>query len=308
MAAPSSESTPLIRSEQRMGVYQDFNRKVKSTLLLLPARGQGIWLVGGCLQLDLISIAEVWGKNGWVWLDWPQSPVQALDEGLYTHALNKCHTSHVHTTTGTTTKHSDFLPATHQAWENDNSQCNPFESHFARCRTSTARELQAGINMSLHTDISPSRLITSGTDLQDQQKLDRQCFKVDIANMSLQKHPPPHRYQHLHIRHTLMDATSKHHPAPTRHADSPASSIHAQTTPAFAGVARTHTEDTRMKREGKEEEQEEEGRILSCAPANLPVPPLLPVPTTYVRVTSANADVCWTYVLSTGSDTYGTHG
>ncbi|KAG2132721.1 uncharacterized protein EDB93DRAFT_1255134 [Suillus bovinus] len=128
---------------------------------------------------------------------------------------------------------------------------------------------------------------------------------------------------------TLMDATSKHHPAPTRHADSPASSIHAQTTPAFAGVVQTHTEDTRTKREGKEEEQEEEGRILSVsrhpdsapifcnedmtpdmshsrtttppspistrspstsivrmnaqhAPANLPVPPLLPVPTTYV--------------------------
>ncbi|KAG1788445.1 uncharacterized protein HD556DRAFT_1447843 [Suillus plorans] len=45
------------------------------------------------------------------------------------------------------------------------------------------------------------------------------------------------------------------------------------------------------------------------APANLPVPPLLLlVPSTYVRVTSAFTDVCWTYVLSTGGDTYGTHG
>ncbi|KAG1816977.1 hypothetical protein EV424DRAFT_1540561 [Suillus variegatus] len=43
------------------------------------------------------------------------------------------------------------------------------------------------------------------------------------------------------------------------------------------------------------------------APANFPVPPLL-VPSTYVRVTSAFADVCWTYVLSTGGDTYGTRG
>ncbi|KAG1797352.1 uncharacterized protein HD556DRAFT_1440910 [Suillus plorans] len=44
-------------------------------------------------------------------------------------------------------------------------------------------------------------------------------------------------------------------------------------------------------------------------PANLPVPPLLLlVPSTYVRVTSAFTDVCWTYVLSTGGDTYGTHG
>jgi hypothetical protein len=154
---------------------------------------------------------------------------------------------------------------------------------------------------------------------------------------------------------TLTDATSKHHPAPTRHTDSPASSVHAQTMPVNAGVARMHMEDTRMKREGKEEEREEEGRILSVshhpdsapifcnedatpnmshsrattppspistrspstsivhtntqrAPANLPAPPLLPVPTTYVRVTSAFTDVCWTYVLSTGSDTYGTHG
>ncbi|KAG2150339.1 uncharacterized protein EDB93DRAFT_1249908 [Suillus bovinus] len=168
----------------------------------------------------------------------------------YTRAFHKCPTSHVHTTTGTTTKHSDFLPAMHQAWENDNSQCNLFESRFARCHTSTACELQAGINVSLHTDISPSRLITSGVDLQDQQ----QCLKVDITNMSLQKHPPPHRYQHLRIWCTLTDATSKHHPAPMQHADSPASSVHAQTTPAFAGVAQTHTEDTRMKREGQEEE------------------------------------------------------
>ncbi|KAG1889807.1 uncharacterized protein F5891DRAFT_1198332 [Suillus fuscotomentosus] len=239
----------------------------------------------------------------------------------------------------------------HQAWKNDNSQRNPFESRFACCHTSTARKLQAGINVFLHTDISPSRLITSSIDLQDQQ----QRLKVDIANMSLQKHPPPHHYQHLRIWRTLTDATSKHHPAPTRHTDSPASSVHAQTMPVNAGVARMHMEDTRMKREGKEEEREEEGRILSVshhpdsapifcnedatpnmshsrattppspistrspstsivhtntqrAPANLPAPPLLPVPTTYVRVTSAFTDVCWTYVLSTGSDTYGTHG
>ncbi|KAG2039991.1 hypothetical protein BDR03DRAFT_1008350 [Suillus americanus] len=70
-----------------------------------------------------------------------------------------------------------------EAWEDDGSQCNPFESRFACCRPSSAHELQAGINVSLHTDISPSRLIISGIDLQDQQ----QCLKVDIANASL--HP-----------------------------------------------------------------------------------------------------------------------
>ncbi|OJA09520.1 hypothetical protein AZE42_10692 [Rhizopogon vesiculosus] len=46
-----------------------------------------------------------------------------------------------------------------------------------------AHELEAGTNVSLHTDISPSRLITTGIDLQDQQ----QCLKLDIANASL--HP-----------------------------------------------------------------------------------------------------------------------
>ncbi|KAG2058310.1 hypothetical protein BDR06DRAFT_980537 [Suillus hirtellus] len=67
-----------------------------------------------------------------------------------------------------------------EAWENDNSQHNPFESHFAHESSITqaairlqlaeleAHELQAGINVSLHTNISPSRLITSGIDLQDQ--------------------------------------------------------------------------------------------------------------------------------------------
>jgi hypothetical protein len=32
-----------------------------------------------------------------------------------------------------------------------------------------AQELQAGINVSLHTDVSPSGLITLGIDLEDQQ-------------------------------------------------------------------------------------------------------------------------------------------
>ncbi|KAG1838603.1 hypothetical protein C8R48DRAFT_780195 [Suillus tomentosus] len=43
---------------------------------------------------------------------------------------------------------------------------------------------------------------------------------------------------------------------------------------------------------------------VQCVPANLAVPPLfLLVPSTYVRVMSAFADMCWTYVLSTGGDT-----
>ncbi|KAG1888957.1 uncharacterized protein F5891DRAFT_1216956 [Suillus fuscotomentosus] len=94
-----------------------------------------------------------------------------------------------------------------EAWENDNSQRNPFESRFAPITQAAvrlqlaeleARELQAGINVSLHTDISPSRLITSGIDLQDQQ----QRLKVDIANMSL--HPTDNQKTNLQTRITTL--------------------------------------------------------------------------------------------------------
>ncbi|KAG1799351.1 uncharacterized protein HD556DRAFT_1305577 [Suillus plorans] len=64
----------------------------------------------------------------------------------------------------------------------------------------------------------------------------------------------------IHDTNTTIPSTT---PTPTQHTDSPASSVHAQTTPANAGVARMHTEDTRTKREGKEAEREEEGMILS---------------------------------------------
>ncbi|KAG1735743.1 uncharacterized protein EDB91DRAFT_1238195 [Suillus paluster] len=56
-----------------------------------------------------------------------------------------------------------------ESWEEDNSSPNPFESR--------AQDLQAGINVSLHTDVSPSGLITSGMDLKDQQS--------SLANVSL---------------------------------------------------------------------------------------------------------------------------
>ncbi|KAG2031785.1 hypothetical protein BDR03DRAFT_936229 [Suillus americanus] len=57
-----------------------------------------------------------------------------------------------------------------ESWEHDSSQRNPFESRFAPITQAAvrlqlaeleARELQAGTNVSLHTDISPTRLITS---------------------------------------------------------------------------------------------------------------------------------------------------
>ncbi|KAG2121984.1 hypothetical protein DEU56DRAFT_917982 [Suillus clintonianus] len=44
-----------------------------------------------------------------------------------------------------------------------------------------AQDLQAGINVSLHTDVSPSGLITSGMDLEDQQAR----LRSSLANVSL---------------------------------------------------------------------------------------------------------------------------
>ncbi|KAG1743569.1 uncharacterized protein EDB91DRAFT_1080974 [Suillus paluster] len=65
-----------------------------------------------------------------------------------------------------------------EAWDEDNSQPNPFKSHYASITQAAvhlqlteleAHKLQAGMNISLHTNISPSRLITTDIDLQDQQ-------------------------------------------------------------------------------------------------------------------------------------------
>lgn len=82
-----------------------------------------------------------------------------------------------------------------EAWEEDNSKLNPFESRvtrkccirntshfcpdFIQAMTQTAvrlqlaeneaRDLEGGINTSLHDEISPFQLISSGLDLEDQQ-------------------------------------------------------------------------------------------------------------------------------------------
>ncbi|KAG1855838.1 hypothetical protein C8R48DRAFT_749263 [Suillus tomentosus] len=74
-----------------------------------------------------------------------------------------------------------------ESWEEYNSSLNPFESRFNLAVTQAAvrlqlteleaQDLQAGINVSLHTDVSPSGLITSGMDLKDQQS--------SLANVSL---------------------------------------------------------------------------------------------------------------------------
>ncbi|KAG2107820.1 hypothetical protein DEU56DRAFT_920537 [Suillus clintonianus] len=77
-----------------------------------------------------------------------------------------------------------------ESWEEDNSSPNPFESRFNPVTQASVRlqlteleaqDLQAGINVSLHTDVSPSGLITSGMDLEDQQAR----LRSSLANVSL---------------------------------------------------------------------------------------------------------------------------
>ncbi|KAG2750180.1 hypothetical protein P692DRAFT_20874680 [Suillus brevipes Sb2] len=66
-----------------------------------------------------------------------------------------------------------------ESWEEDNTQPNPFESRVIPMTQAAIRrqlaekeaaDLQAGVGVSLHADISPSVLIASGIDLQDQQR------------------------------------------------------------------------------------------------------------------------------------------
>ncbi|KAG1720806.1 hypothetical protein EDB19DRAFT_1898410 [Suillus lakei] len=73
-----------------------------------------------------------------------------------------------------------------EAWEEDNAQPNPFKSRVTSVTQAAihrqlaekeAADLQAGVDVSFHTDILPSVLITSGIDLQDQQ----QCLAADIS-------------------------------------------------------------------------------------------------------------------------------
>ncbi|KAG2110058.1 hypothetical protein BD769DRAFT_1630385 [Suillus cothurnatus] len=73
-----------------------------------------------------------------------------------------------------------------ERWEEDNTQPNPFESKVipmtqAAIRHQLAKkeaaDLRAGVDVSLHADISPSVLIASGIDLQDQQW----CLAADIS-------------------------------------------------------------------------------------------------------------------------------
>ncbi|KAG1892033.1 hypothetical protein F4604DRAFT_1875514 [Suillus subluteus] len=73
-----------------------------------------------------------------------------------------------------------------ERWEEDNTQPNPFESRVipmtqAAIRRQLAKkeaaDLQAGVDVSLHADISPSVLIASGIDLQDQQR----CLAADSS-------------------------------------------------------------------------------------------------------------------------------
>ncbi|KAH7918799.1 hypothetical protein BV22DRAFT_1199825 [Leucogyrophana mollusca] len=66
-----------------------------------------------------------------------------------------------------------------EAWENDRSQTNPYETKVQTITQAAVRlqlaqdeseELREGNNPSMHMDVSPSMLVSSGIDLEDQQR------------------------------------------------------------------------------------------------------------------------------------------
>ncbi|KAG1856516.1 hypothetical protein C8R48DRAFT_749130 [Suillus tomentosus] len=95
-----------------------------------------------------------------------------------------------------------------EAWEEDSANLNPFQSRVvpitlaavrSQLADSEASELQAGINHSLHCDISPSVLISTGIDLEEQQER----LRRDIAKLSL--HPTDKQKETLtHHTNTLQ--------------------------------------------------------------------------------------------------------
>ncbi|KAG1806398.1 uncharacterized protein HD556DRAFT_1428520 [Suillus plorans] len=77
-----------------------------------------------------------------------------------------------------------------EAWEEDNSELNPFESRVTsmtqtavrlRLAENEACNLEGSINTSLHDEISPFQLISSGLDLEDQQH----WFRADTAALGV---------------------------------------------------------------------------------------------------------------------------
>ncbi|KAG1800908.1 uncharacterized protein HD556DRAFT_1430245 [Suillus plorans] len=95
-----------------------------------------------------------------------------------------------------------------EAWEDDSTSPNSFQSRVisvmlagvhSQLADLEASELQVGINCSLHCDISPSILISTGIDIEEQQ----QRLHCDIANLSL--HPTDKQKEMLtHCTNTLQ--------------------------------------------------------------------------------------------------------
>ncbi|KAG1825473.1 uncharacterized protein BJ212DRAFT_1443612 [Suillus subaureus] len=78
-----------------------------------------------------------------------------------------------------------------EAWEEDNTKPNPFDSRVtsitqagvrAQLIKLEAQELEVGNDCSLHADVSPSILISSGIELEDQQ-----CIKLSLLTNTLQR-------------------------------------------------------------------------------------------------------------------------
>ncbi|KAG1737727.1 hypothetical protein EDB19DRAFT_1895738 [Suillus lakei] len=82
-----------------------------------------------------------------------------------------------------------------ERWEEDRSQPNPFEikskhKPYVFLSQKEASDLECGINVSLHSDISPSILISSGIDYEDQQcclRHDHSALGVHATDLQLVK-------------------------------------------------------------------------------------------------------------------------
>ncbi|KAG1884889.1 hypothetical protein F4604DRAFT_1878458 [Suillus subluteus] len=84
-----------------------------------------------------------------------------------------------------------------EIWEEDRSQPNPFEIKSKHkpyvlpfLSQKEARDLEHGVNVSLHSDISPSILISSGIDYEDQQcrlQRDHSALSVHATDLHLAK-------------------------------------------------------------------------------------------------------------------------
>ncbi|KAG2083122.1 uncharacterized protein F5147DRAFT_783024 [Suillus discolor] len=110
----------------------------------------------------------------------------------------------------------------------------------------------------------PAPIPTTSTTLTDVPNQHSPAPMRSTAHTTLAPPPPSLAAPFPHQQSPSPSRTLS--TAPTSCYQSPASSVHAQTMPANAGVARMHMEDTKAKGVGEEWEEEDEERDVSVSP------------------------------------------